>query len=110
MPYALCLMPYALFLMPMRGVAQTMVLETSTLFDDDNGTSLTTLDALSHMQQVRSAYVSSPHTYAARPAQHMSAARIRMRQHTSAARIRMRHDPHLLQVWVLPCSWCGFRV
>jgi len=56
-PYAFCFMPYALCLvpMPMRGVAQTMVLEASTLFDDDNGTSLTTLDALSHMQQVRSA-------------------------------------------------------
>ena len=53
--------------MPMRGVAQTMVLEASTLFDDDNGTSLTTLDALSHMQQVRSEYVISPHTCAARP-------------------------------------------
>jgi len=43
-----------------------MVLEASRLFDDDNGTSLTTLDALSHMQQVPPAYVSSPHTYAPR--------------------------------------------
>ena len=87
----------------MRGVAQTMVLEASTLFDDDNGTSLTTLDALSHMQQVQSAYVSSPHT-----CQHMSAvsicqqpAYVRGKTHT-CSRCGFRG--------VLLCSWCGFRL
>ena len=86
----------------MRGVAQTMVLEASTLFDDDNGTSLTTLDALSHMQQVRSEYVISPHTCAARPTPaEVVGLAMQLVWVSGLGLLRM------LQVWVLPCSWCG---